>query len=100
MRHSLIKAQLLAGDSSDALNEAALPAFRVTCWRRGSHCKSDKHSFASMDAARHWGGQLHERLQWHVSMKEYDVELVLNIVDKEVSFASNIPILNCHEPRL
>ncbi|XP_039277250.1 THUMP domain-containing protein 3-like [Nilaparvata lugens] len=59
-------------------NELNVLKFRATCNRVG------KHSFSSMEAARDFGGQLHDNYMWLVDLKYYDLEVVLNICDKEV----------------
>uniref|UniRef100_A0A1B6LJN9 THUMP domain-containing protein n=1 Tax=Graphocephala atropunctata TaxID=36148 RepID=A0A1B6LJN9_9HEMI len=49
--------------------------FRVTCNRSG------KHSFGSMDAARDFGGKLHDVFHWVVDLTSYNIDIVLNIID-------------------
>lgn len=44
--------------------------FRVTCSRAG-----DKHSFASNEAARDFGGAVQEFFQWKADMTKFDVEV-------------------------
>jgi 23S rRNA G2445 N2-methylase RlmL len=68
-------------DMDTILNESGdnteiKPKFRVTCNRVG-----DRHCFTSMEAASQFGGQINERFHWPVSMKEFDVEVMLNIRD-------------------
>lgn len=50
------------------------PQFRVTCNRAG-----DDHFFSSMEAASVFGGIINDAFHWPVSMKQFDVEVVLNI---------------------
>ncbi|CAH1779600.1 unnamed protein product [Owenia fusiformis] len=52
----------------------SLPAFRATCYRTGSN-----HAFQSQQAAHHFGGILQDYFGWNVSMKQFDIEVVLNI---------------------
>ncbi|RZF41572.1 hypothetical protein LSTR_LSTR000286 [Laodelphax striatellus] len=59
-------------------NELNVLKFRATCNRVG------KHSFSSMEAARDFGGQLHDNYMWLVDLKYYDLEVVLNICDYEI----------------
>lgn len=47
--------------------------FRVTCNRAG------KHSFGSMEAARDFGGRLHDLFHWVVDLTSYNIDVVLNI---------------------
>uniref|UniRef100_A0A1B6JTN3 THUMP domain-containing protein n=1 Tax=Homalodisca liturata TaxID=320908 RepID=A0A1B6JTN3_9HEMI len=49
--------------------------FRVTCNRTG------KHSFGSMEAARDFGGKLHDVFNWVVDLTSYNIDIVLNIID-------------------
>ncbi len=49
-------------------------AFRVTCVRGGR-----KHVFSSMEAAGRLGAGLEKRFGWKVLMKNYDIEVLLNI---------------------
>lgn len=55
------------------------PAFRVTCHRSG-----DNHSFDSMGAASNFGGAIYNYFKWNVSMKEFDIEVMLYIEDSDV----------------
>ena len=56
-----------------------MPAFRVTCNRTGSN-----HCFDSMGAAANFGGGVNEYFGWNVSMKNFDIEVLLNIDDDAV----------------
>lgn len=49
-------------------------SFRVTCTRGGR-----KHQFSSMEAASRFGAGLARCFGWKVSMKNYDVEVLLDI---------------------
>uniref|UniRef100_A0A1A7XCD2 THUMP domain containing 3 n=1 Tax=Iconisemion striatum TaxID=60296 RepID=A0A1A7XCD2_9TELE len=66
-------------DSEEALPEARLIKFRVTCNRAG-----DKHSFSSNEAARDFGGAVQEFFQWKADMTKFDIEVLLNIHNVEV----------------
>uniref|UniRef100_A0A1A8QLB8 THUMP domain containing 3 n=1 Tax=Nothobranchius rachovii TaxID=451742 RepID=A0A1A8QLB8_9TELE len=66
-------------DSEEALPEARLIKFRVTCNRAG-----DKHSFSSNEAARDFGGAVQEFFQWKADMTKFDIEVLLNIHNEEV----------------
>jgi 23S rRNA G2445 N2-methylase RlmL len=50
------------------------PKFRATCYRSGSG-----HGFQSNEAAAMFGGLLDDKYKWPVSMKEFDLEVVLII---------------------
>jgi len=50
--------------------------FRVTCTRGGR-----KHTFSSMDAARHFGAGLVKYFGWKVQLKNPDLEVLLGISD-------------------
>lgn len=56
------------------------PAFRVTCNRNGQG-----HPFDSMGAASNFGGAVYNYFHWNVSMKQFDIEVILNIEGNEVS---------------
>uniref|UniRef100_A0A1A8SG05 THUMP domain containing 3 n=1 Tax=Nothobranchius rachovii TaxID=451742 RepID=A0A1A8SG05_9TELE len=66
-------------DSEEAMPEARLIKFRVTCNRAG-----DKHSFSSNEAARDFGGAVQEFFQWKADMTKFDIEVLLNIHNEEV----------------
>lgn len=55
------------------------PAFRVTCNRVGDH------NFDSMTAASNFGGAIYRYFGWNVEMKNFDIEVMLNIEDEEVT---------------
>ncbi|RWS28056.1 THUMP domain-containing protein 3-like protein [Leptotrombidium deliense] len=55
------------------------PAFRVTCNRAGEHC------FTSNDAASIFGGIVNDCYHWPVSMKQFDLEVILNVKESVVS---------------
>ncbi|OTF81190.1 THUMP domain-containing protein 3-like protein, partial [Euroglyphus maynei] len=57
----------------DLDDKSAIPSFRASCNRNG------EHKFTSQDAAHRFGGLIHDRFQWKVSLKQYDLEVVLNI---------------------
>ncbi|EYC45812.1 hypothetical protein Y032_0416g1087 [Ancylostoma ceylanicum] len=50
--------------------------FRVTCNRAG---EKSRHSFSSMDAAKALGAQINNIFGWRPDMKNFDMEVVLNI---------------------
>lgn len=50
--------------------------FRVTCNRAG---EKSQHNFSSMDAAKALGGQINNVFGWRADMKNFDMELLLNI---------------------
>ena len=52
-----------------------IPNFRCTCYRTGENI----HKFSSMEVAKHVGGQIQEKFQWGVKMKDFDIEVVINI---------------------
>lgn len=56
--------------SDEAVAEASLIKFRVTCSRAG-----DKHSFSSNEAARDFGGAVQEFFQWKADMTKFDIEV-------------------------
>lgn len=53
------------------------PKFRVTCYRAG-----EGHNFGSPDAARIFGGLINDKFKWPVSMKQFDLQIMLFIKDK------------------
>ncbi|KAK6751593.1 hypothetical protein RB195_003167 [Necator americanus] len=50
--------------------------FRVTCNRAG---EKSRHNFSSMDAARELGAQINNIFGWRPDMKNFDMEVVLNL---------------------
>ena len=58
--------------------KAVKPSFRVTCNRTGDH------KFKSQECAAILGAAINEAFDWTVSMKEYDIEVVLNIKEKQI----------------
>lgn len=59
------------------------PSFRVTCSR--SSIKRGKHSFTSMEAASQFGSGVNKSFGWKVDLKNADIEVLLRIVDDELS---------------
>eukprot|EP00057_Strongylocentrotus_purpuratus_P028821 XP_011683295.1 PREDICTED: THUMP domain-containing protein 3-like [Strongylocentrotus purpuratus] len=55
---------------------AERPTFRVTCTRTG-----EKHDFSSRDVAPAVGSLINEAFGWPVKMKDYDIEVVVNILE-------------------
>ena len=72
-----------------------MPSFRVTCYRNGK-----KHCFQSPQAACVFGGAVQDYLQWNVKMKEYDLEVVLDINDAEVTVMIALTTQSLHRRRL
>ncbi|XP_053301860.1 THUMP domain-containing protein 3 [Pleuronectes platessa] len=68
-----------AQDSEEGAPKAKILKFRVTCNRAG-----DKHSFASNEAARDFGGAIQEFFQWKADMTKFDIEVLLNINKEEI----------------
>ncbi|GAB1603356.1 THUMP domain-containing protein 3-like [Argonauta hians] len=56
------------------------PTFRATCHRNG-----ENHSFNSMIAAANFGGAVQTYFGWNVDMKNFDIEVILRIVNNSVS---------------
>ena len=52
-----------------------MPNFRCTCYRTGENI----HKFSSCDVAKHVGGLVQEKFGWGVKMKDFDIEVVINI---------------------
>ena len=63
--------------------DASLPRFRVTCTRTHS-VPSKKHPFTSMQAAAKFGGGINDQFGWIVDLENFDLEVLLNIVDSHV----------------
>lgn len=61
----------------DAKTVVKRPTFRITCTRTG-----DKHKFSSRDFAPALGNVVNETFGWPVKMKEYDIEVVANILEE------------------
>ena len=62
--------------------EDKIPKFRCTCYRTGENV----HKFSSMDVAKNVGGQIQEKFQWSVKMKDFDIEVVVNIDSNQAYF--------------
>ena len=62
----------------DPDDKSAIPSFRASCNRSG------EHKFTSQDTAHRFGGLINDRFQWKVSLKQYDLEIVLNIKDNSL----------------
>lgn len=67
------------------------PAFRVTCNRNGG-----SHPFDSMGAASNFGGAVYNYFHWNVSMKEFDIEVILNIDDRDVTVCLGLTKQSLH----
>ena len=63
--------------------DRVLPRFRVTCTRTHS-VPSQKHKFTSMQAAAKFGGAINDIFGWIVDLENFDLEVLLNIVDSHV----------------
>ena len=63
--------------------DRVLPRFRVTCTRTHS-VPGQKHSFTSMQAAAKFGGGINDLFGWIVDLENFDLEVLLNIVDNHV----------------
>ena len=59
-----------------------LPIFRVTCTRSSKEHR--KHSFSSQEAASATGGRINDIFGWPVKMKDYDMEVLVDINDNRV----------------
>uniref|UniRef100_A0A8C0SRU3 THUMP domain-containing protein n=1 Tax=Canis lupus familiaris TaxID=9615 RepID=A0A8C0SRU3_CANLF len=66
-------------ESSKEETQPELLKFRVTCNRAG-----EKHCFSSNEAARDFGGAIQDYFKWKADMTNFDVEVLLNIHDKEI----------------
>ena len=65
-----------------ATHNPLMPSFRATCYRSGmSHC------FQSPDVARNFGGAVQDYFGWNVKMKNYDIEVVVNIDNSDIYIA-------------
>jgi hypothetical protein len=67
------------------------PAFRVTCNRNGQG-----HPFDSMGAAANFGGAVYNYFHWNVSMKEFDIEVILNIEERDVTVCLGLTRQSLH----
>lgn len=72
-----------------------MPSFRVTCNRTG-----DRHNFSSMLAAANFGGAVHDYFNWNVDMKNFDIEVIVNIDDKIVSVCLALTRASLHNRNL
>ncbi|XP_062593310.1 tRNA (guanine(6)-N2)-methyltransferase THUMP3-like [Saccostrea cucullata] len=67
------------------------PSFRVTCNRNGQG-----HPFDSMGAAANFGGGVFNYFNWNVSMKNFDIEVILNIEDRDVTVCLGLTRQSLH----
>ncbi|XP_061186507.1 tRNA (guanine(6)-N2)-methyltransferase THUMP3-like [Saccostrea echinata] len=67
------------------------PSFRVTCNRNGHG-----HPFDSMGAAANFGGGVFNYFNWNVSMKNFDIEVILNIEDRDVTVCLGLTRQSLH----
>ncbi len=59
-----------------------LPIFRVTCTR--SSKEGRKHNFSSQEAASATGGRINDIFGWPVKMKDFDLEILVDVNDTQV----------------
>ena len=89
----------LTGDQTeqpdDKRPKELLPKFRVTCYRAG-----EGHGFQSGDAAKEMGGIINSSFGWPVSMKEFDLEVVLFVKDNEWTLAVSLTKDSLHRRNL
>ena len=71
------------------------PTFRVTCNRTG-----EGHSFDSMCAAANFGDAVQTYFGWNVDMKNFDIEVILNIEDRDVSVGIGLTKQSLHRRNL
>ncbi|XP_070193462.1 tRNA (guanine(6)-N2)-methyltransferase THUMP3-like [Littorina saxatilis] len=71
------------------------PAFRVTCKRIG-----EDHSFDSMSAAATFGSVVQKYFGWNVDMVNFDIEVVLNIDNQDVSVGLALTPESLHKRNL
>ncbi|XP_072176041.1 tRNA (guanine(6)-N(2))-methyltransferase THUMP3-like [Diadema setosum] len=83
------------GASGDGGGEAGAtaprPTFRVTCTRSG-----DRHHFNSRDVAPSVGSLINETYGWPVKMKDYDLEVVVNILEDSMLVALSMTKESMH----
>ena len=70
-------------NTDESTAASVLPRFRVTCTRTHSE-PSLKHPFTSMQAAAKFGGGINDLFGWIVDLENFDLEVLLNIVDAQV----------------
>ena len=61
-------------------HDPTMPAFRATCYRTGKG-----HVFQSPQAAAAFGGAVQDYFLWNVKMKDFDIEVVLSIEERDVT---------------
>jgi len=64
-------------------------SFRVTAQRSGS-----KHKFTSMQAAHYFGGAVNDHFNWKVDMKNFDIEVVLHLMEGSLSVGIQLTLDN------
>ncbi|XP_037086815.1 uncharacterized protein LOC119107475 [Pollicipes pollicipes] len=63
--------------AEQATGAVTVPAFRATCFRAGGGKQG--HAFSSNEGAENFGGAVQDLFGWKVSMKGYDLEVVLDV---------------------
>ncbi|XP_072027214.1 tRNA (guanine(6)-N(2))-methyltransferase THUMP3-like [Amphiura filiformis] len=71
-----------------------LPIFRVTCTR--SSKEGRKHEFSSQEAASATGGRINDIFGWPVKMKDFDMEISVDINDTKVVLGINLTSESLH----
>ncbi|BFZ08804.1 hypothetical protein BsWGS_11843 [Bradybaena similaris] len=72
-------------------HDATKPKFRVTCFRTG-----DSHPFDSTSAAASFGSAIVTYFGWQVDLKNFDIEIILNIDNEEVTVSLALTKMSLH----
>lgn len=75
-------------------DETSKPSFRVTCNRTGDH------RFKSQECAAILGAVINESFDWSVSMKQFDIEVVLSIKEKHIYIGLTLTRESLHKRNL
>lgn len=67
-----------------------IPTFRATCVRKG------KHNFQSPDVEKKFGGALQDYFNWIPKMKDYDLEIIVNIRETEILINISLTSVSLH----
>jgi len=76
-------------DDIDPLVAGVGLSFRVTAQRSGT-----KHNFTSMQAAHYFGGAVNDHFNWNVDMRNFDIEVVLHIMEGSLSVGIQLTLDN------
>ncbi|XP_067929736.1 tRNA (guanine(6)-N2)-methyltransferase THUMP3-like [Watersipora subatra] len=73
--------ELPATEQTPNMRMLPMPRYRATCYRTGA-----EHKFSSPEVSHRLGGVIQDRFGWQVNLTDFDIEVVISIVDEDVTF--------------